>query len=240
MINEDIETVPALLATPQPFPELPAPSVGIVYCLRNAAMPGYVKIGFTISDLETRMRQLDTTGVPLPFECVYALEVNEPRTKEQLLHKVFDRTRVRASREFFEIGQQHVEAAMRLMGGKDVTPYGDVVVDEESRQALDKARKRKSNFNFDMVGIKPGTVLHFSRDETITCTVTGSRAVMFDGQELSISQAALQAFRRVAAVDTYYHRPDASGVTGPLYWELDGESMSDRRLRMEEGGEAEQ
>ena len=40
--------------------------LGIVYCLTNAAMPDYIKIGQTV-DLEQRLRQLDnTSGSELP------------------------------------------------------------------------------------------------------------------------------------------------------------------------------
>ena len=46
---------------------------GIVYILTNAAMPGLVKIGMTArAEIEARMNELYSTGVPLPFECSYA------------------------------------------------------------------------------------------------------------------------------------------------------------------------
>lgn len=49
------------------------PIQGIVYVLTNPAMPNMVKIGLsTADDVQQRMAQLYTTGVPLPFECVYA------------------------------------------------------------------------------------------------------------------------------------------------------------------------
>ena len=50
---------------------------GIIYLLTNPAMPGIVKIGKTTQeDVKVRMQQLYQTGVPLPFECVYAATVN--------------------------------------------------------------------------------------------------------------------------------------------------------------------
>ena len=40
--------------------------VDIVYILTNEAMPGLVKIGCTNGELASRIRQLYSTGVPLP------------------------------------------------------------------------------------------------------------------------------------------------------------------------------
>ena len=49
---------------------------GTVYALSNPAMDGYVKIGKT-SNLEQRLKSLDNTSTPLPFRCVFAVEVEE-------------------------------------------------------------------------------------------------------------------------------------------------------------------
>ena len=50
-------------------------SEGIVYVLTNPAMPGMVKIWKTGREVEARLNDLYTTGVPLPFECTYAARV---------------------------------------------------------------------------------------------------------------------------------------------------------------------
>ncbi len=51
---------------------------GIVYLLTNPVMPGLVKIGMTTQeDIERRMRELYTTGVPVPFECQFACKVQK-------------------------------------------------------------------------------------------------------------------------------------------------------------------
>lgn len=43
--------------------------IGIVYVLSNRAMPGLVKIGMTTRpELDTRLKELYTTGVPVPFD----------------------------------------------------------------------------------------------------------------------------------------------------------------------------
>ena len=78
-------------------------SEGFVYILRNEAMPGYIKIGLTQQDdVQTRLRQLDNTSTPLPFECVYAARVPDCRRLEQTLHFVFGEKRTRLNREFFQ------------------------------------------------------------------------------------------------------------------------------------------
>lgn len=46
---------------------------GIVYVLTNSAMPGLTKIGMTTQEgVTSRLNQLYTTGVPVPFDCAYA------------------------------------------------------------------------------------------------------------------------------------------------------------------------
>ena len=83
----------------------------IVYALTNQAMPGLVKIGMTDrDDVRRRMSDLYTTGVPLPFECVAArqIEDQEAQRVESALHTVFGPHSVNASREFFQIDPEQV------------------------------------------------------------------------------------------------------------------------------------
>ena len=48
---------------------------GSVYVLTNPAMPNMVKIGKTTRDVELRLADLYSTGVPLPLECEYPEKV---------------------------------------------------------------------------------------------------------------------------------------------------------------------
>lgn len=51
---------------------------GIVYLLTNPVMPGLVKIGMTTQEgIDKRMKELYTTGVPIPFECKFACKVKK-------------------------------------------------------------------------------------------------------------------------------------------------------------------
>ena len=57
-----------------------------VYILTNESMPDIVKIGIT-GNLSKRLKDLDNTSTPLPFECFYAVEVEESLAIEKQLHK---------------------------------------------------------------------------------------------------------------------------------------------------------
>ena len=179
------------------------------------------------------LRQLDNTSVPVPFACVLALEVEDHQEAEQLLHEAFGDHRVRKSREFFRVSPQRVVAAMRLTGGRDVTPKSDVVMDDESGRALDDSRKRREKFNFDMVGITPGTVLHFRPNEETnddhlrewTATVHSRRKIVFEGAETSLTAAANEIRSRLGLPTLW--------TSAAHSWYVDDESLGERRERME-------
>ena len=125
----------------------------IVYVLTNPAMPGVVKIGMTErDDVQRRMTELYSTGVPLPFDCVIArqLEDVEAARVENALHTAFDPSRINPSREFFQIDPEQVEALLQVMPGQDVTPRVTEQITalqpEDSKVASEyKRRQAKTN-----------------------------------------------------------------------------------------------
>ena len=201
---------------------------GIIYILINEAMPGYTKVGKTTTSVEQRMRELDTSGTPLPFECFYAARVRDMDFVERRLHDAFDDRRVRPRREFFKVDPERIRSALELAAIEDVTPKGEVVEDSEDQIALNEARRGRAGFNFEMVGIPVGAVLTFTKDPAITCTVVRPGKVLFEGEEISLSAAALKVVRGLG-----YNWPT---IAGPTYWEFEGETLAGRRQRMEEEG----
>ena len=199
---------------------------GIVYVLTNEAMERYTKIGFT-SDLQKRMKDLDTTAVPLPFECFYARLVDDAEFVENRLHEAFADLRVRKKREFFVVDPARVRSALELASGEDVTPIADVIQDGDDKSSLEKARERRAKFNFDMVMVPRNSELVFVKDDKVTCTVIDNKHVLFDGEETSLSAAALKAARRLGY--------DWPSIPGPDYWMYGDETLAQRRLRMETG-----
>ncbi len=201
----------------------------IVYVLTNEAMEGMVKIGRTTTSVEQRIKELDNTSIPLPFQCFYAAEVGNSALVEGRLHRIFSDKRIRANREFFRADANQVREAIQLAELKDVTPKVDVVVDASDVQALQKAvatEERRSRLRFTELGIPIGSVLTFAKDSTITCTVIADGRVQYEGQTLSPSAAALQAIRKKGY--------QWAAVSGSDYWEFEGETLTALRLRLED------
>ncbi|MEK7078306.1 MAG: GIY-YIG nuclease family protein [Patescibacteria group bacterium] len=198
----------------------------IIYILINEAMPGYLKMGKT-NNLEQRIRSLDTTGVPLPFECFYACKVKDATFVERQLLDAFMDHRVRSSREFFEIAPERAVAILKLVEIENVTPKKDFVESQEDQQALNRAKERRAMFNFKMVDIPIGAELIFSRDENIKAKVVDNRNVEFGGEIISLSVAADRALRKIGI--------QWKSVQGPAYWMYESETLDERRRRFESG-----
>lgn len=199
----------------------------IIYILINEAMPGYVKIGKT-TDLEQRVRDLSrASGVPLPFEVFYAAKVRDMHAAEKLIHDAFDDHRVAPNREFFKIAPERAVAALKLAEIENITPHQDYVDSPEEQRALDKARKNRAKFNFEMVKIPVGSILTFTRNPEITCKVIDDTQIEYAGEIKSLSEAAKLAL----GIDY--------NVAGTLYWEYEDETLDERRRRFEEGDDQE-
>ena len=195
-------------------------SEGFVYILRNEAMPGYIKIGLTQQDdVQTRLRQLDNTSTPLPFECVYAARVPDCRRLEQTLHFVFGEKRTRLNREFFQTDPDLVKAIIDLVAIQSETPSdAEQAITPDQREAIEDIKARKEAVTLEKLGLKPGDELVFTRDPSVTCTVAGPRKVTFRGQEMSLSAAALTAVREMGF--------DWTSARGPEYWAFNDVKLS--------------
>lgn len=191
-------------------------------------MPGYVKIGKTTNSVEQRMLELSrSSAVPMPFECYYAARVKDMGQVEKAFHDAFGDYRINPKREFFNVAPERVVAILKLLTLEEVTPGRNVGIEtKEDAIAIELARKRRSAFNFKMVDIPAGAELKFTRDENITCVVApDQKHVVFDGREMSSSEAAA-----LALGSKWWPQ-------GPGYWTYNGETLDERRLRMEEGDE---
>lgn len=198
---------------------------GIVYLLENEAMPGLVKIGKTSRcDLEKRMKELFTTGVPLPFECAYACRVKLSHMDEleRALHTAFAPNRVNENREFFRISASQVTPLLKLLhhlnegdATAEVAAEIESDLNAEDKAAVVKAKSRRPNLDFLAMGLEVGDVLHYIPDDSITCEVSSSRRVRFNGEERSLTSVTTELLG------------SKWGVQPTPYWTFKGESLRD-------------
>lgn len=193
---------------------------GIVYDLTNPAMPKLVKIGKTGRGVETRLNDLYTTGVPLPFECAYAARVADMDKVEKAFHNAFGPYRVNPKREFFEIEPEQAIGLLDLMKLEDMTPAMQAEadkVDVEAKASAEKLkRSRRPSLNYLEMGIPTGSTLLYQGDGETTCTVVDGRKVSLEGRTLSISKLTAELRQE----------PDRA-IRGPAHWSFNGRLLDD-------------
>ncbi|WP_110708529.1 GIY-YIG nuclease family protein [Salinicola sp. CR57] len=86
-------------------------NAGWVYVLGNSYMPEVFKIGMTTGSVQTRMAQLYTTGVPLPFDCMFAEWFADCWKAERYIHAALEDHRAESGREFFATDLRTIEHA---------------------------------------------------------------------------------------------------------------------------------
>ena len=205
-----------------------------IYVLTNEAMPDLVKIGRT-NDLNGRLRELYKTGVPLPFECHYAVVVDDPAIAidiERKLHLLFAENRINKRREFFRVAPERVVTALSIGNFETynltLTELGESNGDIEQSdiEAVEREEKRRDRLKLSNIKIPAGMILTFTRDDSIICTTMDDGRVLYDGRELSLSAAALEVLQ------TKYNNK-AKSVSGSVYWMCNGETLDERRQRLE-------
>ena len=194
---------------------------GIVYVLSNPAMPGLVKIGQTTNEITNRMNDLNTTGVPLPFECLFACEVDDCKLVENSLHKAFYPNRINPKREFFEIDPDQAIVILRLFAKKEITPAVTAEINKSvsnaEKEASENYKKRRPPLNFTEMGIPIGAKLVLSYDEiTAEVFVSSDRKVKTadSDEEKSLSQITREIFKL-----DYNIQPTR-------YWSYEGKSLN--------------
>ena len=193
---------------------------GIVYILTNPAMPKMVKIGKTGRQVETRLNDLYTTGVPLPFECAYAAKVEDMDQVEKAFHRAFEPYRVNPKREFFSIEPEQAIGLLDLMKLEDMTPAIQAEaekVDVEANASSEKLKRdRRPTLNYLEMGFPVGSTLFYEGDGETTCTVVNGRKVSFEGRVLSISKLTAEL-----------KLDPTRAIRGTDHWSFNGRSLKD-------------
>ena len=74
----------------------------IIYAFTNPAMPGLVKIGKVeeVDRIQSRLAELyrreyrGATGVPVPFQCEFAVQLDDEEDWERIFHRLFAKARI--------------------------------------------------------------------------------------------------------------------------------------------------
>ena len=166
---------------------------GIIYILTNPSMPNLVKIGMTTrSEIEIRMSELYTTGVPVPFDCSYAGLVDNVKKIEKAFHKAFGPYRINPNREFFEIEDDQAISLLEIICSENVTPQVQSELEKVDEISKDAGKRlfnnRRQRFNFQEMGIEIGEILNSNYNDE-SCLVLDHRNVKFRDEKMSLSKA---------------------------------------------------
>lgn len=192
----------------------------IVYILTNEAMPEYIKIGFTHGKVQERLKQLDRTGTPLPFEVYYAAIVEDAEREEKWLHSIFADRRARDSREFFKMNPEYATLALKRIEIQEEKI--DSGLTKEQEKEVDEVKERRARFHFAHYGIPIGSKLTFTRDHNIVAEVVENDKIKIGDKVNSLSSFAMELLG-------YQRKPQ-----GTLYFEFEDEILDDRRRRMDD------
>jgi hypothetical protein len=195
-------------------------------------MLGLVKIGKTTQlEVEDRMKQLFSTGVPVPFDCAFACQVKDAAEVERALHMAFGDHRINPNREFFKIEAERVIAVLKLLKVEDITAQleqtleADVTAaDKQSAQNLKDARRPRMNFH--ELGVPTGAVLVF-KDGQSQAMVVSDKKVELQGAVCSLTAAT----RKLLGL------PEDYPLQPSPHWTFNGQSLKALYEAVHEGGE---
>lgn len=212
---------------------------GLVYILTNPSMPDWVKIGYTDNeDINQRLKELNSsTAVPLSFRAYATLTVTNPREIEQHVHALFDliddslhsieetKNGKKRVREFFQVSPSKAYSVLERVANlsNNLQNLKRIAPSEKEQKEDDIAQtSRRSKMTFKDLKIPIGAILTYIYDETKKCIVKDAkRTVEYEGKETSLSALAQK-------LSNSKYKPQ-----GTSYWEYQGETLLERRLRME-------
>ena len=110
-----------------------------MYCLVNDSLSGVVKVGYTCTPVERRVKDLYGTNVPTPYRCFCAKFMVNPYMCEQAILRAFEPFKF-DGREFLRIDPCVIQCVMSLFEGvmyiKDLAYVPGAVVPSEFMSPL--------------------------------------------------------------------------------------------------------
>ena len=212
---------------------------GYVYILTNESFrEDWVKIGKSSRPVDLRSKELDNTAVPLPFKIYATIRTVKYHEVERHVHKVIDRLtdlRIRQNREFFNVAPEVALDIFRDIAKmiddavitiyKDNKPVLDLEPGEPTPKSDTYSHTRKKRFNFSMVEISIGEHVTFT-PTGVNVRVAGDDKVEYEGRLFSLS-----AFTGTFMPED--RRCPSGAYQGPRYFSFQGETLVERRKRLE-------
>ncbi len=210
---------------------------GCVYILTNPSFrEDWVKIGKS-TNMEKRLKTLNTTALPLPFKVYATIKTSKYEELEKIIHKQIDRLtdlRINQSREFFNV---HPAQALDIFLDQ-ATALDDAIVTKyengKPRQmypVLEKSKEEKERkpqrppFDFSMVGLNVGDKVIFDALNLVV-KVAGRNKVEYEGRLWSLS-----AFCGTYLPENMHNASEA--YQGPKYFSYQGKTLWEIRLKKE-------
>lgn len=184
-----------------------------VYILTNPSFrEDWVKIWKTRRTMKERLKELDTTAIPLPFEVFATVQTKNYEVVENNMHAMLEDLawkRINKKREFFNVTPEkafkYLEREGKLCNDAEIL-WPDYYnwhkknwetitynVSEGKRKQSPKVKSKstkKSSLKFSMLWIKPWEELSFIRDTDIKVIVKIDNTVMYQWKEYSLSPLA--------------------------------------------------
>lgn len=210
---------------------------GYVYILTNPSFrEDWVKIGKS-TNMEKRLKTLNTTALPLPFKVYATIKTSKYEELEKIIHKQIDRLtdlRINQSREFFNV---HPAQALDIFLDQ-ATALDDAIVTkyengkprqmypvlEKSKEENEKKTQRPP-FDFSMVGLNVGDKIIFDA-LNLEVKVAGKNKVEYEGRLWSLS-----AFCGTYLPENMHNASEA--YQGPKFFSYQGKTLWEIRLEKE-------
>jgi hypothetical protein len=193
---------------------------GIIYIM-TTAVSGLIKIGQTGSDnYQERMRNLEANGYynVSGLKRFFAIEMNDYKQKERLLHEIFSKQQIGDS-ELFALDFDLVRQLLLSFDGKVIYPKD--VNKEKQFDQVSKARDQGVKFSFYRKGIKEGEEISFIADKEITAKVVGEREVKYGEQIWKLAPLTYKIYEQKGALN------ESGAYQGSAYWQFRGKRLRD-------------
>ncbi len=208
---------------------------GWVYILTNPSFrEDWVKIGKSSRPVEVRLKELDNTAVPLPFEIYATLKTAKYEIVEKKIHKAIDiltHLRIRPNREFFnikpELAFEILSDEATLLDDAELRRYKDnkPICQNLQNDNPEPEKTRKPRFKFSMVNIPIGARIVF--------IPTGVEVKVAEDDQIEYEGRIYRLSSFVGTFMPEEQRNTSGAYQGAKYFSYNGRVLDDLRHDME-------